>query len=382
MRVLIVGAGISGCTVARCLAEKGHKVHIIEKRPHLAGNCYDEKDKNGIMVNKYGAHIFHTNSDRVWQFVNRFAEWSPWYHKVVGLIDNTYFPIPVNIDTVNILCGTQITTELKMKEWLSANTQNSEELQPKNSEEVASQPKNSEEVALQRIGPYLYEKIVKHYTYKQWAKYPAELDASVLQRIPVRTTHEDGYFSDKYQALPTLGYTKFVENMSLHENITIQLQTEYDENMQHKYDIICYTGPIDQYYAAHNYPKLEYRSIVFETEYKDVDQFQPNSVVNYPSPNEPYTRIVEYKHFLNQHAPGKTTIVKEYTVEGGDPYYPVPTAKNRETYEMYKKLAEEDEKNGVYFIGRLANYKYYNMDAAIENALQFADRMDRIIPHE
>jgi UDP-galactopyranose mutase len=378
MKILIVGAGISGCTVARCLAEKGHLVHIIEKRPHIAGNCYDEKDKNGIMVNKYGAHIFHTNSDRVWQFINRFAEWSSWYHKVVGLIDNTYFPIPVNIDTVNILCGTQIATELEMKEWLSENTPNRLN-EPKKCEEVESQPKNSEEVALQRIGPYLYDKIVKHYTYKQWAKYPAELDASVLQRIPVRTTHEDGYFSDKYQALPTLGYTHFVEKMCEHENITVQLNTDYmdyincDKNI--KADIICYTGPIDQYYASHGYPKLEYRSIIFETEYKEVDQFQPNSVVNYPSPNEPYTRIVEYKHFLNQHAPGKTTIVKEYTVDEGDPYYPVPTAKNREIYEMYKTLAEEDEKKGVYFIGRLANYKYYNMDAAIENALQFSDKI-------
>ena len=264
---------------------------------------------------------------------------------------------------MNILCGTSISTEEEMKSWLATNT----------SEEAVF--KNSEEVALQRIGPFLYDKIVKHYTFKQWAKYPSELDASVLQRIPVRTTKEDGYFSDKYQALPKNGYTQFVKNMCDHTNIHILLNTEYHANMRQEYDIICYTGPIDQYYSSHNYPKLEYRSIIFETEYKDVDMYQPNSVVNYPSPNEPYTRIVEYKHFLNQCVPGKTTIVKEYTVDDGDPYYPVPTSKNREIYEMYKKLAEEDEKNGVYFIGRLANYKYYNMDAAIENALQFVDRI-------
>ena len=376
MKVLIIGAGISGCTVARCLAEKGYIVTVIEKRSHIAGNCYDEKDRNEIMVNKYGAHIFHTNVDRVWKFVNRFSEWCPWYHKVVGVIDNIFFPIPVNIDTVNILCGTTLSTEEEMKEWLLANTIAST---PKNSEEVdaitiASTPKNSEEVALQRIGPYLYDKIIKHYTFKQWAKYPSELDASVLQRIPVRTTKEDGYFSDKYQALPKSGYTKFVENMCDHKSITVLLNTEYDENMRKEYDMICYTGPIDQYYASYNYPKLEYRSIVFETEYLDVDQYQSNSVVNYPSPKEPYTRIVEYKHFLNQCAPGKTTIVKEYTVDEGDPYYPVPTSKNKEIYEMYKKLAEEDEKKGIYFIGRLANYKYYNMDTAIENALLFADQ--------
>jgi UDP-galactopyranose mutase len=162
--------------------------------------------------------------------------------------------------------------------------------------------------------------------------------------------------------------------MCNHPNIRITLGQEYISSMRSDYDYVFYTGPIDLFYAGHNYPKLEYRSIVFETEYLDIDQFQSNSVVNYPSTSESYTRIVEYKHFLNQSAPGKTTIVKEYTVGDGDPYYPVPTAQNRETYELYKKLAEADEKNGIFFIGRLANYKYYNMDAAIESALQFADQ--------
>jgi UDP-galactopyranose mutase len=360
--ILIVGAGISGCTIARNLAERDYKVHIIEKRNHIAGNCYDEKDKNGILVNQYGAHIFHTNSDRVWEFVNRFSEWSPWYHKVIGNIDDTIFPIPVNINTVNTLCGTNIQSEEEMQLWLQTNTV------------PYINPKNSEEIALKRVGFQLYKKIFKEYTFKQWAKYPCELDASVLERIPVRTNYEDGYFSDKFQALPKEGYTKFVENMCDHPNITTSLSTEYTADMRSNYDYVCYTGSIDQFYAAHNYPKLEYRSIVFETEYLEVDQFQTNSVVNYPSMKEPYTRIVEYKHFLNQFAPGKTTIVKEYTVAEGDPYYPVPTSRNKEIYEMYKTLAEEDEKNGIFFIGRLANYKYYNMDAAIENALQFVDR--------
>lgn len=360
--ILVVGAGISGCTVARKLAENNYNVHIIDKRYHLAGNCYDFIDKNGILVNKYGAHIFHTNSERVWEFVNKFSEWTPWYHKVIGNIKGKLFPIPVNIDTVNRLCNANIQSEEEMKKWLDNNTQKYDIVT------------NSEEVALSRVGQELYNKIFKDYTYKQWAKYPSELEPSVLERIPVRTNHNDLYFSDKYQALPKNGYTKFVEEMCNHTNIKVSLNTEYDEKLRDKYDYVIYTGPIDLYYSKYNYPKLEYRSIRFETEYLDIDQYQTNSVVNYPSSTESYTRIVEYKHFLNQNIPDRTTIVKEYTMDEGEPYYPVPTTKNKEVYEMYKHLAEEDKKNGVYFLGRLANYKYYNMDAAIESSLAFFDR--------
>lgn len=361
--MLIVGAGLSGCTMARTFADKGISVHIIEKRNHLAGNCYDEINEHGIRVSKYGAHLFHTNSERVWEFVSRFAEWVPWYHKVIGTINGTDFPIPVNITTVNTLCEEDMKTEDEMKEWLSQNTIPN------------SDPRNSEEVALKRVGPVLYEKIFKEYTFKQWAKYPAELDASVLERIPVRTDDQEGYFSDKYQALPKNGYTDFVRSMIDHPLITFSLETDYSEEMRAQYDFVCYTGPIDLFYADRGYPKLEYRSIVFETEHLPIDQFQPNSVVNYPSNEEPFTRIVEYKHFLNQDAPGRTTIVREYTVGEGDPYYPVPTVRNREIYERYKALAEEEEQRGVFFVGRLANYKYYNMDAAIENALNACDRI-------
>jgi UDP-galactopyranose mutase len=192
-----------------------------------------------------------------------------------------------------------------------------------------------------------------------------------LERIPVRTDEQDGYFSDRYQALPKNGYTEFVKNMCDHPLIQITLSQEYTHDLRSQYDRIYYTGPIDLFYAEHGYPKLEYRSINFETEYLEIDQFQPNSVVNYPSATEPFTRIIEYKHFLNQQVPNKTTIVKEYSVTDGDPYYPVPTDRNKEIYEQYKQLANE-EKN-VYFVGRLANYKYYNMDAAIENALNVCD---------
>jgi UDP-galactopyranose mutase len=236
-------------------------------------------------------------------------------------------------------------------------------------------PKNSEEVALQRVGPELYQKIFKEYTYKQWAKEPRELDRSVLERIPVRTDDQDGYFSDKYQALPKNGYSEFIKKMCDHPLISVEYNAPYHDKYRHIYQCICYTGPIDLFYADRGYPSLEYRSIRFETEYLEIDQFQPNSVVNYPSATEPFTRIVEYKHFLNQDAPDRTTIVREYTVADGDPYYPVPTARNKEVYEKYQLLAEEEEKKGVFFVGRLANYKYYNMDAAIENALKACNRI-------
>ena len=359
--ILIVGAGLSGCTIARQLAEKGYSIHIIEKRNHIGGNCYDYIDSNGIRMNQYGAHIFHTNIERVWKFVNQYSEWTPWYHKVIGKIDTTLFPIPVNIDTVNQLCNESITSEEEMKQWLQEHI------------ESYPQPANSEEVALNRVGKELYEKIFKQYTYKQWNKYPNELHPSVLERIPVRTTNDPHYFSDTYQALPTHGYTAFIQKMIDHSLITVTLNMEYDDSMREKYDSVFYTGPIDTYYQSYQYPKLEYRSIVFEIEELEIDQFQTNSVVNYPSDKEPYTRIVEYKHFLDQKVAGKTTIVKEYTVGEGDPYYPVPTDKNKKIYEQYQRLAKDDEKKGIYFVGRLANYKYYNMDGAIDAALNVAD---------
>lgn len=361
MKVLIVGAGLSGATLAERFANIGYSVLVIEKRSHIAGNCYDFHDETGILMNQYGAHIFHTSSERVWEYVNRFSKWIEWHHKVIGKIGEKLFPIPININTVNTLCNTTLTNEADMKQWLLNNTISIET------------PTNSEEVALKRVGPLLYKTIFKDYTFKQWAKYPSELDPSVLERIPVRTDYNGDYFSDTHQALPEKGYTEFIRSMLTHPNITVKLNTEYAPEMAKEYTFVLYTGPIDAYYASHNYPKLEYRSIQFEKETLDIDHYQTNSVINYPSLEDPFTRIVEYKHFLNQHIPGKTVIVKEYTTGEGDPYYPVPTKKNQETYKRYQELAKADEANGIYFIGRLANYKYYNMDAAILNALEFFD---------
>ena len=357
-RVLIVGAGISGATIAERLASHGFSVTIVDKRDHIAGNCYDYTDENGIIMNQYGAHIFHTSNPRVEEYVKRFSEWVPWHHTVIGKIGSVLFPIPVNIDTVNTLMNENIQTESEMKSWLQNHVSNIDPV------------KNSEDVVLNRVGSELYTLIFKDYTFKQWAKHPHELDKSVLERIPVRFDHNNHYFSDTFQALPKNGYTAFVQTMLNHPNIHIHLGFEYDSSMNDSYSHVFYTGPIDQYFAKEGLPKLEYRSIRFEIERLNIDQFQPNSVVNYPSSDVPWTRIVEYKHFLHQHVPGKTTIVREYTTDDGDPYYPVPTKQNQDVYAKYAKMAECSK---VRFLGRLATYKYYNMDQAILAALEMFD---------
>ena len=366
---LIVGCGLSGATIAEriaiCLNEK---VIIIDKRKHIGGNCYDYIEKNtNIRINKYGAHLFHTNNKEVWDYVNKFSEWVRWEHKVLSKVDDKFVSIPVNITTVNELCGENLQTTEEMNEWLKKNQIKYDKIE------------NSEQMAKSRIGEELYNKLVKNYTYKQWNKYPNELDASVLARIPIRNNFDTRYFSDKYQALPKNGYTSFIKNMIKHDNIISLINTSYEDlkknypNYMKEIKYTIFTGPIDEYFKDSGLEKLEYRSIDFNKYiYKNTNFFQPNSVVNYPN-SEDFTRIVEYKHFLNQDSP-HTIIVTEKTKDNGEPYYPVPNNKNLELYEKYKKLAKEEEKNNVYFLGRLANYKYFNMDAAIENALYFFNK--------
>ena len=358
-KILVVGAGLSGATIAREMAEKGYQVDVIEKRDHIAGNCYDYINNIGILMNKYGPHLFHTKHERVWAYVNRFSEWVPYKHRVLGCIDGIYFPIPVNINTVNILCNQEIKNEEEMKTWLSANTIK------------CDLPTNSKDVGLSRVGHHLYEKIFKGYTFKQWDKFPEELAPSVLERIPVRENYDPYYFSDKYQALPKQGYTAMVANMLDHPNISVKLGVPYDKKVNALYWRVFYTGPIDAYFAESGYDKLEYRSLRFEEETLNIEKFNPIGQVNYPSLDQPYTRIIEYKHFLDQYIPGKTTIVKEYSTAVGEPYYPVPTPRNQELYKLYQQLAQGEE--NVCFVGRLATYKYYNMDEAILAALEIVD---------
>jgi len=358
--ILIVGAGLSGSVLANKLSSK-YKIDIIDKRDHIAGNCFDYYENN-ILMNKYGAHIFHTNNKNIWDYINKFCKWIIWNHKVIGKIDNKYFPIPVNISTVNILLNKNL-TNLSINDFLE------------NNKNIYLNPTNSKEITINNVGQELYNLIFKEYTFKQWNKYPEELDKSVLSRIPVRNNYDDNYFSDIYQGLPEKGYTYFVERLLDHENITVKLNEEYDKNKHTGYSKIFFTGPIDQYYNYMNLPKLEYRSINFVKEYHDIEYYQHNSVINYPSNDVPWTRIIEYKHFYNQIIPNKTIIVKEYTTDEGDPYYPVPTKRNQDLYLEYQKLAEKDEINNIYFLGRLGSYKYLNMDQAIEQALLLADKL-------
>lgn len=364
--ILIVGAGLSGAVIAERFADHSNlKVLVIDKRDHIGGNCYDFIDENEILMNKYGAHLFHTNYEDVWEYIQKFTEWQRWDHKVLGSVDGKLINIPVNINTVNVLCGTNIKDEREMNQWL-------ETVQSKYDKIT-----NSEEIAKSRVGEELYKKIFRDYTFKQWNKYPEELDSSVLARIPIRNNHDERYFDDQYQALPKYGYTKFIENILTHPNITIQTNIDYVE-MKNSVDFntLIFTGPIDSYFEKLGLDKLEYRSIEFiEERYKCMNFYQTNSVINYPELNVPFTRIVEYKHFLNQQSP-HTTIVKEITKDYGEPYYPVPNKKNLSLYEKYKELANL-EKN-VYFIGRLASYKYFNMDQSIKNSLEFYNKFNNI----
>jgi UDP-galactopyranose mutase len=357
---LVVGCGLSGAVIAERIANiLNEDVLIIEKSEHIAGNCYDYIDKEtGILCSKYGAHLFHTNNESVWSYVNSFDNWIRWEHKVISFVDDRYVSIPINITTVNEICGEHLKTSEEMHEWIEKN-------QMKYANEIA----NSEEMALSRVGKILYDKMIKNYTYKQWAKFPNELDKSVLARIPIRDNFDTRYFSDKYQALPEKGYTHFVSKLIDHPLIECRLNVDFHEfqktNDLRKFKKIIYTGPIDRYFEG--YDKLEYRSIRFIREvHRDTRYYQQNSVVNYPEAEYPFTRIVEYKHFLNQYSP-HTIIFKEITNDVGDPYYPVPTKRNQELYEKYKKMAHEEK--DVIFVGRLANYKYFNMDEAIANAL-------------
>jgi UDP-galactopyranose mutase len=363
--ILVVGCGLSGAVIAERLASKGHKVTIIDKRDHIGGNVYDYiDDETSIRVSKYGAHLFHTNSERVWSYVNQFSEWVRWDHKVLSVCDNNLVCVPVNITTVNTLCNTNLQTSEEMKVWLETNQIKYDSID------------TSEKMAKSRVGCILYEKLFKDYTFKQWEKYPEDLDPSVLARIPICFTHDTRYFNDKYQALPKNGYTTFVESMLNSQNINILLNTDYFKFIEFNassFDKIIYTGPIDTFYKDIGLEALEYRSIEFITErYKNTNYYQPNSVINYPSLDVPYTRIVEYKHFLNQKSP-HTIIVKEITKANGEPYYPILNKKNMDLYEKYKILAGKESK--ILFLGRLANYKYFNMDAAILNSLEMFDKM-------
>jgi UDP-galactopyranose mutase len=354
--IIIIGAGISGATLAERYANIGKTVLVIEKRNHIAGNCYDYIDENNIMVNRYGAHIFHTKYEDVWEYVNKFSKWIDFNHKVVASINDHLVPVPINIDTVNILLDTNIKNEEEMVEWLKYNTT------------INLNPINSKESCISRVGEKLYDIIFKHYTKKQWDVYPENLHPSILNRIPIRNNFDTRYFSDKYEAVPEKGYTCFVNNMLSHSNINVMIDTDYFKIKDElQYLKLFYTGPIDLFYSNFGLPKLEYRSLKFIHETYNLPLYQQSFVINYPSPSIPYTRSIEYKHLPTANISDKTTVIREYSTSEGEPYYPIISDSNLELYEKYRQMSLKE--SNIYFVGRLANYKYFNMDEAIKASL-------------
>ncbi len=351
--VLVVGAGFSGSVVARQLADSGNTVVIIDKRPHIAGNAYDTHDKHGVMVHTYGPHIFHTNSREVFDYLSAFTKWRPYEHRVLASVDGQLLPIPINIDTVNRLYGLNLDEE-GLKSYFESVRDPRDPI------------RTSEDAIVNIVGWDLYKKFYKGYTNKQWGLDPSELFASVAARVPVRTNHDDRYFTDTHQAMPLDGYTEMFSRMLDHPGITIRLGVEY-QNIRQEYSPkhLVYTGPIDEYFDF-CFGKLPYRSLFFEHEHlPTVQKFQQVGTINYPNDHE-YTRITEFKHLTGQEHSG-TSIVREYPKAEGDPYYPIPRPENDELFKRYQKLAEKEK--GVTFVGRLAQYRYYNMDQVVGAAL-------------
>jgi UDP-galactopyranose mutase len=356
---LIIGAGFSGSVLAERLASQlDASVLLVDRRPHIGGNAYDFYNNEGILVHKYGPHIFHTNAKKVFDYLSQFTEWRPYEHRVQSSVDGQLVPMPINVDTLNKLYGLNLTC-LQVDEFL------------KTVAEPKEQIVTSEDVVLSRVGRDLYEKFFRNYTKKQWDLDPSELDASVAARVPVRTSRDDRYFTDRYQAMPLNGYTRMFEKMLDHPNIRIMLNTDYREIKDEiSFRELIFTGPIDEYFD-YCYGKLPYRSLQFKHETHNREVFQQAPVINYPN-EHPYTRITEFKYLTGQeHA--KTSIVYEYPCAEGDPYYPVPQPKNAELYQQYKALA--DMVRDVHFAGRLGTYKYYNMDQVVAQALTLFDKL-------
>ena len=350
---LVVGAGFAGCVLAERLAQgSGKRVLICDVRPHIGGNAHDHYDEAGVLVHRYGPHIFHTSSKEVFDYLSRFTEWRPYQHRVRACVDGQLLPIPINLDTINGLYGLHLTS-LEVDAFFASRAEHVEH------------PRTSEEVIVSKVGRELYEKFFKHYTRKQWGLDPSELDAAVTARVPVRTNRDDRYFNDTYQAMPLHGYTRMFERMLAHPGIKVLLNADYREVrdlIPHRE--VIYTGPVDTYFD-HRFGKLPYRSLEFMFETKDRAVYQAAPVINYPNENA-YTRVTEFKYLTGQeHA--KTTIVYEYPKGEGDPYYPIPRPENAALYRKYEELARAT--SGVHFAGRLGTYRYYNMDQVVAQAL-------------
>jgi UDP-galactopyranose mutase len=357
---LIVGAGFAGSVLAeRLAAGSGQRVLLIDRRPHIGGNAFDHYDADGILVHRYGPHVFHTNAPHVAAYLSRFTRWRAYEHRVLAQVDGTLVPIPINLTTINRLYGLSL-QPAEAKAFLAARA------------ETVATIRTSEDVVVSQVGRELYEKFFRGYTRKQWGMDPSELDKAVTSRVPTRTNTDDRYFGDSFQKMPLHGYSRMFENMLDHRNIKIMLNVDCRE-IEHevRYDRLIYTGPIDEFFD-YRFGKLPYRSLHFRHETLDQEIFQSVAVVNYPSDEVPHTRITEYKHLTGQKH-SKTSITYEYPAAEGDPYYPVPRVENAALFRRYQILA--DAMPHVTFVGRLATYRYYNMDQVVAQALSTYARL-------
>lgn len=356
---VIVGAGFAGSVLAERLASKAdQKVLIVDQRDHIGGNAYDYYNKDGILIHKYGPHIFHTNSKKVFDYLGQFTPWRPYEHRVLASVDGQLVPIPINLNTINRLYG------------LNLNCNEVEAFFESKAEKI-DRVKTSEDVVVSKVGRELYEKFFKYYTKKQWDLDPSELDASVTSRVPTRTNRDDRYFTDTYQAMPLYGYTRMFQKMLSHPNIKVMLNTDYKEIIDViPYKNMIYTGPIDSFFN-YCYGRLPYRSLEFKFETFDSEVHQSTGTINFPNEHA-YTRITEFKYLTGQKN-SKTTIVYEYPQAEGDPYYPIPRPENAEIYKKYQQLA--NAMTNTYFTGRLATYKYYNMDQVVAQSLTLFDKL-------
>lgn len=356
---LVVGAGFAGAVMAERLASQlGRKVLVVDRRPHIGGNAYDRYDDAGVLIHPYGPHIFHTNSAEVFDYLSQFTAWRPYQHRVLASVDGQLVPMPINLDTVNRLYGKSLSSDELAAYFASV-------AEPR--ERVVT----SEDAVVSKVGRDLYNKFFRGYTRKQWGLDPSELDSSVAARVPARTSRDDRYFTDTYQAMPLHGYTRMFEAMLRHPNIKLMLNTDYRE-VQHlvPWRHMVYTGPIDAYFN-HRYGKLPYRSLDFQHMSLPQERFQPVGTVNFPN-EYAYTRVTEFKHLTGQtHA--HTSLVYEIPCADGDPYYPVPRPENLALYRRYEEDAEAQQR--VTFVGRLASYRYYNMDQVVGQALAVFRRL-------
>lgn len=376
---IVIGCGFAGAVIAREQAENGKKVLIVEKRNHIGGNCYDALDEHGILIHQYGPHIFHTNSKKVYDYLSKFTKWYDYEHKVVGNVNGNIIPIPFNLNTLEMVYGLEKGKELKEK-LITAYGENKKV--------PILELKNNEDKEIQEIAQFVYQNIFLKYTMKQWGQTPEEIDASVTARVPVLLSYDNRYFQDTYQGMPLEGYTKLFENMLQHENITVRLNTNASELLEFKENgktfwekeefagSIIYTGAIDELFQC-KYGRLPYRSLEFHLEHYQKEWYQSYGVVNY-TVSEDYTRITEFKYLTGQKKED-TTIVKEYpksyvNPEKQIPYYAIINTENLALYQTYKDLLKNTP--NVYLLGRLAEYKYYNIDAIVERALELSEEIN------